>query len=203
MKKKKVGARDPENIDWIRNNKSIDKNNLTAAATFTAELQRKLDSFSEAQQNDYTNGSNYKEKWVATAMSYLATYYNCNFSLTEFGLLLGVMENNHNVKLVIKKLIQLKIMKDFHNRQGSIVYSLVDTLCIHIRYDEDDSLQKDLDSSFREGIDIIKERGRKRKKTNETSNDSKDTDKGSSASDDEEDDNNLNREEIYYKQFFK
>ena len=45
-------------------------------------------------------------------MSHLATYYNQKFSVTEFELLVGAIENNHNVKLAIKKLIQLRIMKN-------------------------------------------------------------------------------------------
>ena len=46
--KKEAGARDPENMDWIRNIKLIDKNNAAAAAAFKAELQKKLNSLSEA-----------------------------------------------------------------------------------------------------------------------------------------------------------
>ena len=87
-------------------------------------------------------------------------------------------------------------MKASCNQQGSIVYGLVDTLRIHIRYDEDDSLQEDLDRLFREGNNIIKKRGRKRKNASETSDDSKDTDKESSESDEDEDDNNLIRAEV-------
>ena len=74
--------------------------------SFNAELEKRLDSLSEAQWNDNTNGSNRRAKWVATAVSHLATYYNQSFSATEVGLLLG-----DNVKLTIKKLIQLRIMK--------------------------------------------------------------------------------------------
>ena len=58
-------------------------------------------------------------------------------------------------------------MKKYRNRQGSLVYGLVDTLHIHIRYNEDDSLQEDLNRLFREGNDKIKKevvRGRMQEK---------------------------------------
>ena len=42
-------------------------------------------------------------------------------------------------------------MKASCNKKGSIVYGLVDMLRIHIRYNEDNSLQDDLDRLFKEG----------------------------------------------------
>ena len=87
-------------------------------------------------------------------------------------------------------------MKEFRNRQGSTDYGLVDTLRIHLWYDEDDNLQEDLDRLFRKGNEIIKKRGQKRKNASETFDDSEDTNKRSSESDEDEDDNNLNRGEV-------
>ena len=111
-------------------------------------------------------------------MCHLATYYDQKFPLTEFECLLGVKEGHHNVILVMEKLVWLIIMKVSCNQQGSIVYGFVDTLRIHLRYDEekDDSIQKDLDRLFREGNDIIKKRGCKRKQASKTSNNSEETD---------------------------
>ena len=88
-------------------------------------------------------------------MSHLATYYNQKFSLIEYGCLLRIKGGHHNVILAMKKLVWLRIMKPSCNQQGSIVYGLVDTLRIHIRYDEDDSLQNDLDRLFKEGNAIV------------------------------------------------
>ena len=58
-------------------------------------------------------------------------------------------------------------MKASRNQQGLIVYGLVDTLRIHIRYDENDSLQDDLNRLFKEGNTIIEKRGLKRKKASD------------------------------------
>ena len=80
-----VGARDPENIDWLQNIKLKDNNDSTTAATFTKELRMKLDSISEAEWKKYTNGSFFNGKKYATAMSHLATYYDQKFSLAQFG----------------------------------------------------------------------------------------------------------------------
>ena len=78
--------------------------------------------------------------------------------MTEFGCLLGVKEGHHNVIRAMKKLVWLRIMKESHNKQGSIVYGLVDTLRMHVRYDEDNSLQDDLNKLFKEGNAIIEKR---------------------------------------------
>ena len=53
------------------------------------------------------------------------------------------------------------------------VYGLVDTLRIHIRYDEDDSLEDDLNRLFAEGKAVIKERSLKGSKRKNASNGSK------------------------------
>ena len=195
---KESGARDPENMERIRNLELINENNEAAKAAFNVELETRLNSLSEEQWNEYTNGSNRRAKWVATAMSHLATYYDQNFSATEFGVLLGVMENNHNVKLAIKKLIQLKIMKKFHDHQGSVVYGLVDTLHIHLRYEDevDDSIQRDLDKLYREGNDIIKKRGLKRKRASKTRDDSKEYNEGRYESDEDGEDDNVTSGEV-------
>ena len=142
---KESGKKDPENIEWLRTICSIDENNAREAATFTKELQRRLDAIPEEQWNVYRNGSICRLKLYATYMSQIATYYDRNFSKTEFGVLLGVREPNHNVELAIEKLVQLRIMQEFTNQQGSTAYGLVTTLRIHLRYDpvEDDSLQED------------------------------------------------------------
>ena len=131
-------------------------------------------------------------------MFHLATYYNQNFSGLEFGLLLRVVENNHNVKLAIKKLIQLRIMKKIHNQQCSAVYSLVDTPRIHLWYEDevDDSIQRDLDRLYRESNDIFEKRGLKRKKASETYDDSEECNEGRYESNEDEEDNNVTRGEV-------
>ena len=105
----------------------------------------KLDSIPDEEAwKVYTNGSSREGKEYATAMIHIATYYDQSFALSEYGCLLGVKVGHHNVKIAMNKLVCLKIMKESRNKQGSTVYGLVDTLRIHIRYDEDDSLQDDV-----------------------------------------------------------
>ena len=148
--------------------------------------RRRLDAIPEEQWNIFKAGSMRKLKRYATYMSQIATYYDSKFSVTEFGFLLGVKENHHNVKLAIEKLVQLRIMEEFTNLQGATAYGLVSTLRIHLRYDPDDSLQEDLNRSFREGHDIINKRSCKRKKVSDTLEESEDTDGEGSDSDDEQ-----------------
>ena len=96
-------------------------------------------------------------------------------------------------------------MKASRNQKGLIVYGLVNTLRIYIRYNEDDSLQDNLNRLFKERNAEIEKRGLKRKNASDggrgrnqpkqrTSDDIEDTDEGNSASD--EDDDNSNSAEV-------
>ena len=183
---KESGRKDQENIDWLRTICLIDENNAREAATYATELHKRLDAIPDGQWNIYKGGSMRKLKRYATYMSQIATYYDSTFSETEFGILLGVRENHHNVKLAIEKLVHLRIMEKRTNQQGATTYGLVSTLRIHLRYDPDDSLQEDLDRSYREGHDIINKRSRKKQKVSDTLEESLDTDEEGSDSDDEQ-----------------
>ena len=198
---KESGTKDPENMEWIRNLEVINESNKASKAAFIAELDKQLDSLPDEWWNEVTNGSNCKAKLIAKIIVHLATYYDQNFSATEFGVLFGVVENNHNVKLAIKKLVHLRIMKEFCDNQGSVVYGLVDTLQIHLRYEEevDDSIQRDLDRLFRGSNAIIKERSLKKKRASETSDDdedTKDTNEGSPESEEDEEDDDVTGGEV-------
>ena len=140
--------------------------------------------------DEVTNGSNRKSKWLAEAMRHLATYYDQHFTATEFGILFGVVANNHNIKLAIKKLIYLRMMKASTDGQGLVVYGLVDRLKMHLRYEAevDDSIERDLNRLYREGNAIIKERSRKRKRASETSDDNEDTEDTNETSPESEED---------------
>ena len=134
-------------------------------------------------------------------MVHIATYYDQSFALSEYRCLLGVKAGHHNVKISMNKLVCWRIMKESRNKQVSTVYSLVDTLRIHIRYDEDDSLQDDLDRLFKKGNAVIDERNLKRSKRKNannggkersqpkqrTSDDIEGTDEGNSESDEADD----------------
>ena len=183
---KESGRNDDEHKDWMRNIDLINENNSREADIYEKELQDRLDAIPEGQWNVFKAGSMRKLKKYATYMSQVATYYDTTFTETEFGLLLGLRENHHNVKLAMEKLVQLRIMQKCTNRQGATTYGLVPTLRIHLRYGPDDSLQEDLDQSYREGHDIIENRSRKKQKVSDTSEESLETDDEGSDSDDEQ-----------------
>ena len=90
-------------------------------------------------------------KDYATAMIHLPIYFDQKFSLPQYGCLLGVKSGHHNVDIGMNKLVQLKIMKESFDNQGSTVYGLADTLRIHIQYNEDDSIKDELNRLFMEG----------------------------------------------------
>ena len=181
------GTKDPENMEWIRNLEVINESNEASKAAFIAELDKRLDSMPDMWWDEITNGSNRKSKWLAESVCHFATYYDQNFTETELGILFGVVTNNHNIRLAIKKLVYLRMMKASTDGQGSVVYGLVDTLIMYLRYEAevDDSIAKDLDWLYREGNAIINER--KRKRESETSDDDN-SDKGNSKSKEDEED---------------
>ena len=178
------GEKDQEHIEWLRTIGLMDENNAREATTYAKELQRRLNAIPEQQWSVYKAGSTRKLKSYATYMSQLATYYDKEFSEAQFCVLLGVKDPNHNVKLALEKLVQLRIMQEQTNKQGATAYGLVTTLRIHLRYDPDESLEEDLNTSFREGHDIIN--SRKRKKVSDTLEESDDTDGEGYDSDDEQ-----------------
>ena len=97
-------------------------------------------------------------------MIQLTTYFNQKFTLQEYGSLVGVAPGHHNVDIEMEKLIQLRIMKESLNNQGSKVYGLVDMIHIHIQYDKDDSIEDELNKLFLQGNAAIEARNIKKGK---------------------------------------
>ena len=151
-------------VYWLRKIESRIDNNTETAATFKKEILLKFKSIPEVEQKVCTNGSSCNEKDYTTAMFHLATYFDQKFTLSQYGCLFRVKPGHHNVDIAMKKLVQLRIMKGSLGKQGLIVYSLVDTLRIHIRYDEDDSLEDELNRLFMEGNAAIEARSLKKNK---------------------------------------
>ena len=180
---KMSGKKDPENMEWIRNLEVINESNEASKAAFIADLNERLDSMPDTWWNKVTNGSNRKLKWLAKSICQLLTYYDQNFTEPELGILFRVVGNNHNMKLAIKKLVYLRMLKKSTDGQGSVVYRLVDTLKMHLRYEAevDDSIGDDLERLYREGNAIINERKKKRDDDNSNI-------RNSESEEDEEDD---------------
>ena len=101
-------------------------------------------------------------------MIQLAIYFNRSFTLQQFGSLLGVAPSHHNIDIAKENLIQLGIMEESDNHTGLKVYGIVDMIHLHIRYEEDDSIEEQLTQLFLEGNAAIKarkiKRGKKKRK---------------------------------------
>ena len=101
------------------------------------------------------------------------------------------MPDNHNTKIAIDKLIDLRIMRKTTDDMGSDVYILVDMLKMHLRYEEDaeveESIGKDLKRLYRDGNAIINARKRKR-------NDNDTIVQNSEREEEEEDEENENND---------
>ena len=121
----------------------------------------------------------------------MLAYYDQYFSEAELSLIFGVVADNHNTKLAIDKLIDLRIVRKTTNDGGSEVYILVDMLKIHLWYEEDaeaeESIGKDLKRLYREGNAIINARKRKR-------NDNDTNVQNSEREEEEEDEENENND---------
>ena len=97
-------------------------------------------------------------------MIQLATYFNHSFTLQEYGNLLVVAPGHHNVDIGMEKLIQLRIMKESLNSQGLKVCGIINMICLHSRYNEDNSIKDELNELFLEGNAAIKARKTKKGK---------------------------------------
>ena len=133
MVAKEAGADDPKNVDWLRNIEAKTNNNAETAATLKREMAYKCNSIPEADWKVYTNGLTCNEKDYVTTMIHLVTYFNQKFTLPQYGCLLGVKPGHHSIDIEMDKLVQLRIMKESLDNQGLTVYSLADTLRMHIR----------------------------------------------------------------------
>ena len=96
---------------------------------------------------------------------------------------------NHNTILAIEKLINVRILKKNTNNEDSEVYTFVDMLQMHLRYEAnavtEKSIGKDFKRLYKEGNAIIK--ARKKRKQGDNSGDKQ----NSNTNEKEDDDNNV------------
>ena len=128
-----AGVDNLENVDWLRNIAAKTNNNVETSATFKREIALKFNSIPDAEWKVYQNGLTRNVKDYAKAMIHLPIYFDQKFTLPQYGCLLGVKSGHHNVDIGMDKLVQLRIMKESLDNQGLTVYSLADTLRMHIR----------------------------------------------------------------------
>ena len=166
MEDKLSGKKDPETMEWIRNIEVINKSNEASKAAFIGELMQRFDPKPDKWWEEVRNGSNRKSKRLALSICQMLAYYDQYFSEAELSLIFGVVADNHNTKLAIDKLTDLRIVRKTTDDRGSEVYILVDMLKMHLRYEEDaeveKSIGKDLKRLYRDGNDIINARKQKR-----------------------------------------
>ena len=166
MEDKLSGKKDLETMEWIRNLKVINTSTEASKNAFIGELMQRFDPKPDTWWEEIRNGSNRKSKKTALTICHTLAYYDQHFSEAQLSLIFGVVPDNHNTKLALEKLIDLRILRKTTDDTGSDVYILVDMLRMHLRYEEnaeiEKSIQKDLKRLYRDGNDIIKARKRKK-----------------------------------------
>ena len=109
----------------------IDKSNEASKAAFLIELYERFATKDDDWWNEVRNGLNRKSRWLAKSICKLFVYYDMFFSESDLSLLFGVKHPNHNTKLAIEKLIDVRIMKETTNARGSEVYAFVDNIYMY------------------------------------------------------------------------
>ena len=126
---------------------------------------------------------------VAMSICKLFAYYDLFFSESDLSLIFGVKGPNHNTKLAIEKLIDVRILKKTTDDRGSEVYAFVDMLQIHLWYEADatveESIEEDLKRLYKDGNNIINARKKRKREGNDS--DAQDSNEELEAEDEEED----------------
>ena len=166
MEDKLSGKKDLETMEWIRNLKVINTSTEASKNAFIGELMQRFDPKAQTWWEEIRNGSNRKSKKTALTICHTLAYYDQHFSEAQLSLILGVVPDNHNTKLALEKLIDLRILRKTTDDTGSDVYILVDMLRMHLQYEGnaevEKSIRKDLKRLYRDGNNIINARKRKR-----------------------------------------
>ena len=171
----------------------INKGNEASKAAFLRELYERFATKDDDWWNEVRNGSNRKSRWLAKSICKLFVYYDMFFSEGDLSLLFGVKHPNHNTKLAIEKLIDVRILKETTDDRGLEVYLFVDSLQMHLRYKADhmveESIGEDLKKLFQHGNDIINARKKRKREGNNSDLDAQNPNKEWEEEDEEEDPN--------------
>ena len=190
MEEKLSGRKDPETLELYRNIEGITKSNEASKAAFIGELEERFDTQKDNWWDEVRRGSNRKSKWLAMSICKLFAYYDLFFSEADLSLIFGVRGDNHNTKLAIEKLIDVRILKKTTDNKDSEVYVFVDMLQMHLRYETDakveESIEKDLKRLYREGNAIIN--ARQKRKRDGNNSDAQNSDNKEKEEEDEEED---------------
>mmetsp|Transcript_22575 Transcript_22575/g.25174 ORF Transcript_22575/g.25174 Transcript_22575/m.25174 type:complete len:144 (+) Transcript_22575:341-772(+) len=61
----------------------------------------------------------------------------------RFGMLLGLATPHHNIEIALECLIKLRIMANSADCIGLKVYRIVELICQHIQYEDDDGIEEE------------------------------------------------------------
>ena len=149
MEEKLSGRKDPETLEWIRNIEGITKSNEASKTAFIGELEEQFDTQKDNWWDEVRRGSNRKSKWLAMSICKLFAYYDLFFSESDLSLIFGVRGPNHNTKLAIEKLIDVRILKKKTNDKDSEVYAFIDMLQMHLRYETDAKVEESIEEDLK------------------------------------------------------
>ena len=120
-------------------------------------------------------------------------YYDQFFTEANLSKIFGVKPENHNTKLALEKLSELRVLRKTTNDEGSEVYTFVNMLQMHLRYESNAKIErriaKDLKRLYRDGSNIIKARSKKKRKRGGSNNDGQADDDNDASSDSDDSDN--------------
>mmetsp|Transcript_38309 Transcript_38309/g.41528 ORF Transcript_38309/g.41528 Transcript_38309/m.41528 type:complete len:226 (-) Transcript_38309:5-682(-) len=124
----------------IGNKKTTKQNNLN----FVRDgISRKFESISDDMWWVSTNSSGRDGQPYAKAMIQYPIYFNCKFTRARFGMLLGLATPHHNIEIALECLIKLRIMANSADCIGLKVCRIVELICQHIQYEDDDGIEEE------------------------------------------------------------
>ena len=167
----------------------ITKSNQASQADFNGELDKRFDIPKDDWWEEIRSGSNRKSKELAYEICKVMAYYDQFFSEANLSKIFGVKPENHNTKLALEKLIDMRILRKTTDDEGSEVYTFVSMLQMHLKYESNARIErrigKDLKRLYKEGSDIINARSEKKRKRGDNGDDER-----NSNNDGQEDDDN-------------
>mmetsp|Transcript_34697 Transcript_34697/g.39588 ORF Transcript_34697/g.39588 Transcript_34697/m.39588 type:complete len:194 (+) Transcript_34697:118-699(+) len=144
MSIKEEGEHNQDHIDWKRSitaKKTTKQNILNIVYD---EIDRRFKSINDKDWFLFRNGSVCNRQPYAKAMVRYAIYFNRSFTMAMYGMLLGLVTPHHNMVVAKYWLICLGIMVESDNNISVKAYGIVEIICKHVQYKEDNGIEKQL-----------------------------------------------------------
>ena len=169
----------------------VDKSNQAWKADFIGELNKRIDSKADDWWDEVRNGSNCKSKWLAIEICHILAYYDQYLTEARLSTIFKVRPNNHNTKLALEKLMEVRVLTSTTDNEGAEVYGLVATLQMHLQYKSnsaiENSIRVDLKRLYNEGHTTINARKKRKRGNNIVNDDREHGDNGIQNGNDKED----------------